>query len=182
MHLKPRCSCETKSIPNFLTHNPHKARLVKTCSDAASPRHRLTTSQVGYKSSLTAAHSQAPPSAAIITLNTVRKSERPFAPPLLPPRFLADSSAYVCAVLEQAGIQRIVVMSTADVGDSSGPLPWVSKAFMGWTNVKYALQDHNLVDKKIWSTKLDWTLVKASRLEFDDPKKQKTDTEAGMTT
>lgn len=53
---------------------------------------------------------------------------------------------------------------------------------MGWTNVKYALQDHNLVDKKIWSTKLDWTLVKASRLEFDDPKKQKTDTEAGMTT
>lgn len=44
---------------------------------------------------------------------------------------------------------------------------------MGWTNVKYALEDHNLVDKEIRATKLDWTLVRASRLEFDDPKKQK---------
>ncbi|EEU36192.1 uncharacterized protein NECHADRAFT_97508 [Fusarium vanettenii 77-13-4] len=120
-------------------------------------------------------------SAAIVTLNTVRKSDSPFAPQLSPPRFLADSCANVCEVLENAGIYRIVVMSTAGVGDSWASLPWLSKAFMGWTNIKYALEDHGLVDKEIRSTKMDWTLVRAVRLEFDNPKK-KTDTKKDVQT
>jgi len=40
-------------------------------------------------------------------------------------------------------------MSTAEVGDSWVNLPWLSKAFMAWTNIKYALEDHGLVDKEI---------------------------------
>jgi hypothetical protein len=76
----------------------------------------------------------------------------------------------VCEVLEHAGINRIVVMSTAGVGDSWGKLPWLSKAFMGWTNIKYALEDHGLVDKEIRLTKMDWTLVRAVRLQFNDQK------------
>lgn len=43
---------------------------------------------------------------------------------------------------------------------------------MGWTNIKYALEDHNILDKEIRQTKMDWTLVRAVRLEFDDAKKQ----------
>lgn len=121
------------------------------------------------RSCLTAAPGLSP-SAAIITLNTVRKSDSPFAAQLSPPRFLADSCANVCEVLEQAGIHRIVVMSTAGVGDSWGNLPWLSKAFMGWTNIKYALEDHGLVDKEIRTTKMDWTLVRAVRLDFNDSK------------
>jgi hypothetical protein len=100
-------------------------------------------------------------------LNTVRASDSPFAAQVSPPRFLADSCANVCDVLEKAGIFRIVVMSTAGVGDSWGSLPVLSKAFMGWTNVKYALEDHGLVDKEIRMTKMDWTLVRAVRLRFD---------------
>jgi hypothetical protein len=61
-------------------------------------------------------------------------------------------------------------MSTAGVGDSWGNLPLLSKAFMGLTNVKYALEDHGLVDKEIRLTKMDWTLVRAVRLQFDDQK------------
>ncbi|OAL34087.1 hypothetical protein AYO20_06542 [Fonsecaea nubica] len=109
------------------------------------------------------------PSAAIITLNTVRKSDSPFAPQLSPPRFLADSCANVCDVLQAAGISRVVVMSTAGVGDSWAQLPWLTKAFMRWTNVKYALEDHGLVDEEIRRTEMDWTLVRAVRLQFDDP-------------
>ena len=41
---------------------------------------------------------------------------------------------------------------------------------MGWTNVKYALEDHGLVDKEIRLTKMDWTLVRAVRLQFDHQK------------
>ncbi|KAF5484361.1 hypothetical protein CGCS363_v014652 [Colletotrichum siamense] len=110
------------------------------------------------------------PSAAIITLNTVRESDSPFARQLSPPRFLADSCASACEILQQAGIRRIVVMSTAGVGDSWLKIPWLSKAFMSWTNIKFALEDHGLVDKEIRSTEMEWTLVRAVRLEFDDPK------------
>jgi hypothetical protein len=42
---------------------------------------------------------------------------------------------------------------------------------MGWTNIKYALEDHDLVDKEIRLTKMNWTLVRASRLQFDDGKR-----------
>lgn len=39
---------------------------------------------------------------------------------------------------------------------------------MGWTNVKYALEDHGILDKEIRETGMDWTLVRATRLVFDD--------------
>ncbi|MCJ1410005.1 hypothetical protein MMC19_004090 [Ptychographa xylographoides] len=117
------------------------------------------------------------PSAAIITLNTVRTSDSPFAAQVTPPRFLADSCANVCEVLEHAGVYRVVVMSTAGVGDSWSNLPLLSKAFLRWTNVKYALEDHGLVDEEIRLTKMDWTLVRAVRLQFDDPKPTHTKTE-----
>jgi hypothetical protein len=68
-------------------------------------------------------------------------------------------------------------MSTAGVGDSWSNLPWLSKAFLGWTNVKYALEDHGLVDREIRLTKMDWTLVRAVRLQFDDQNATGTKTE-----
>ena len=106
------------------------------------------------------------PDATIVTLNTLRASDSPFAAQISPPRFLADSCAKACEALESAGARRIVVMSTAGVGDSWETLPWMSKAFMRWTNVTYALDDHGLVDGEIRSTDMDWTLVRAVRLEF----------------
>ncbi|GKT65234.1 NAD-dependent epimerase dehydratase [Colletotrichum tofieldiae] len=121
-------------------------------------------------------------SAAVITLNTVRKSDSPIAPQVSPPRFLADSCANVCEVLEHAGIYRIAVMSTAGVGDSWANLLWLSKAFMGWTDIKYALEDHSLVDKEIRLTKMDWTLVRASKLQFNDLKQNSTDTRVDVQT
>jgi nucleoside-diphosphate-sugar epimerase len=69
------------------------------------------------------------PSAAIITLNTVSKSDSPFVSQISPPRFLADSCANICEILDCADIHHVVVMSTAGVGDSWTNLPWLSKAF-----------------------------------------------------
>lgn len=106
-------------------------------------------------------------SAAIITLNTLRASDSPFAPQVSPPRFLADACATVCSALVAHNIQRVVVMSTAGAGDSWTGLPWLSRAFMGWTNIKYALADHNLVDQEIRQTATNWTLVRPVRLAYD---------------
>ncbi|CEJ94730.1 hypothetical protein VHEMI10246 [[Torrubiella] hemipterigena] len=107
------------------------------------------------------------PTAAIFTLNTVRESDSPFAAQVSPPRFLADSCAVACKALEDEGIRRIVVMSTAGAGSSWGGLPLLSKAFMRWTNVKYALEDHDLLDEEIRRTNMDWTLVRPVKLEFE---------------
>ncbi|PMD33315.1 NAD(P)-binding protein [Hyaloscypha variabilis F] len=165
-------------VSELLSQGHTAVALVRT-SSSLTPRPGLTVvtgsplSKPDIRSALLAATSLSL-SAAIITLNTVRKSDSPFAAQLSPPRFLADSCANVCEVLEHAGIFRIVVMSTAGVGDSWGNLPWLSKAFLGWTNVKYALEDHGLVDEEIRRTKMDWTLVRAVRLQFDDQKKTET--------
>lgn len=105
--------------------------------------------------------------AAIITLNTVRESDSPFARQVSPPRFLADCSVNVCQVLEQAGISRVVFMSTAGCGNSWENLSFLARAFMGWTNVKYALKDHNLVDQEVRKHSLNWTMVRSVKLDFD---------------
>lgn len=38
---------------------------------------------------------------------------------------------------------------------------------MGWTNVRYALEDHGILDREIRETGMDWTLVRATRLVFE---------------
>ncbi|KAM5344964.1 hypothetical protein ACJ41O_010826 [Fusarium nematophilum] len=172
-------------VSELLSQGHTAAALVRT-SGSLTPRPGLTVvtgSPLSKSDIKKAAFSAAlTPAAAIITLNTVRESDSPFASQVSPPRFLADSCANVCEVLEQAGIRRIVVMSTAGVGDSWANLPWLSRAFMGWTNIKYALEDHGLVDKEIRLTGMDWTLVRAVRLRFDDPKQGPTDTNADVQT
>ncbi|MCJ1307326.1 hypothetical protein MMC25_000972 [Agyrium rufum] len=166
-------------VTELLSQGHTAVALVRT-SSSLTPRPGLTIvtgsplSKSDIRSALLAAPPNSPPmSAAIITLNTLRKSDSPFAAQISPPRFLADSCANVCEVLEKdAGCSRVVVMSTAGVGDSWGNLPLLSKAFLGWTNVKYALEDHGLVDEEIRLTGMDWTLVRAVRLRFDDDRKE----------
>lgn len=159
-------------VSSILSQGHTATALVRTPT-SLTPRPNLTVitgsplSKSDISSALTAASSLSP-SAAIITLNTVRKSDSPFAAQVSPPRFLADSVANVCEVLTDAGIYRIVVMSTAGVGDSWWNLPWLSKAFMRLTNIKYALEDHGLVDKEVRLTNMDWTLVRAVRLSFEE--------------
>ncbi|KAG4432972.1 hypothetical protein IFR05_011540 [Cadophora sp. M221] len=160
-------------VSEILSQGHTAVALVRTSSSIATrPGLTIVTgsplSKPDIRSALAATPS--PPSAAIITLNTVRKTDSPFAAQLSPPRFLADSCANVCEVLDNAGIHRVVVMSTAGVGDSWSNLPFLSKVFLGWTNVKYALEDHGLVDKEMRLRQMDWTLVRAVRLNFDDEK------------
>lgn len=161
-------------VSDLLSQGHTAVALVRT-PGTLKPRPGLTVvtgsplSKSDIQSALSVAPSQTP-SAAIVTLNTVRESDSPFARQLSPRRFLADSCANICGVLEHAGIHRIVVMSTAGVGDSWANLPWMTKGFMAYTNIKYALEDHGLVDKEVRLTKMDWTLVRASRLQFDDAK------------
>jgi len=166
----------THVLSTLLSQNHTIIALVRDPSSPKLPSHSNLTIVSGSplsKPSIAAALSATPslglPTAAIITLNTLRASDSPFAAQIFPPRFLADSVANVCEVLQEKGIRRVVVMSTAGVGDSWGDLPWASKAFMKWTNVKYALEDHGIVDAEMRGREeVEWTLVRAVRLVFDE--------------
>ena len=159
-------------VTELLARGHTAVALVRTPSNLkARPGLTIATGSPLSESDVRATIFAAPnltPDATIVTLNTVRESDSPFAAQVSPPRFLADSCANVCKILEQAGLKRIVIMSTAGVGDSWKKLPLLSKAFMGLTNIKFALEDHGIVDKEIRSTKLDWTLVRAVRLDFGE--------------
>ncbi|KAJ4145389.1 hypothetical protein LMH87_004241 [Akanthomyces muscarius] len=160
-----------KVVSELLSEGHTAVALVRSAkSVAARPGLTIITGSPLSRSDIHAALSavpNTPPSAAIFTLNTVRTSDSPFAAQVSPPRFLADSCANACEVLAQAGVTRIVVMSTAGAGDSWANLPLLSKAFLGWTNVKHALEDYNILDQEIRRTKMDWTLVRPVRLDFD---------------
>jgi hypothetical protein len=73
-------------------------------------------------------------------------------------------------------------MSSTGVRESWAKVPWLSKVFIGWTNIKYALEYHGLLDQKIRLTKMDWTLVRPVRLEFDEAKQKTADKKADVQT
>jgi uncharacterized protein YbjT (DUF2867 family) len=108
-------------VSELLAQGHTAVALVRT-SSSLTPTPGITVvtgsplSKPDIRSALTAA-APLSPSAAIITLNTVRASDSPFAAQVSPPRFLAESCANACEVLEQADIKRVIVMSTAGVGD-----------------------------------------------------------------
>jgi uncharacterized protein YbjT (DUF2867 family) len=158
-------------VSELLTQGHTAVALIRP-SSSLNPRPGLTivTGSPLDKSDIQKTITAAPnlkPEAAIYTLNSGRKNDGLFAPQINPPRFLADTCAAACEVLEQAGIHRIVVMSSVGVGDSWKNLPWLNKGFMAFTNVKFALADHNDVDKEIRATRMNWTLVRAPRLNYD---------------
>ncbi|OBS20412.1 hypothetical protein FPOA_06782 [Fusarium poae] len=161
-------------VSELLAQNHTATALVRNSASLTSqPGITLVTGSPLSKDDISKAIHATPgvlPSAAIFTLNTVRKSDSPFAAQVGPPRFLADSCANACEVLEEAGIHRIIVMSTAGVGDTWKNLPLISRAFMGLTNIKYALEDHNLLDQEIRTIKIEWTMVRPVRLDHDSNK------------
>jgi uncharacterized protein YbjT (DUF2867 family) len=112
---------------------------------------------------------------AIMTLNTTRRSERSLALQSSPRRFLADSCANTCEVLEEAGIRRVVVMSMAGAGESWNNLPMLTRAFIKLSKLRYALKDHDVVDQEIRQTRMNWTLVRPVRLQSADPDQKQDD-------
>ncbi|KAF2100208.1 NAD(P)-binding protein [Rhizodiscina lignyota] len=101
-----------------------------------------------------------PPDAVIVTLNAARASDSPFAKPITPPRFLADSNENAVAVMRKYGVRRIVTMSAFGVADSSKEMAWLMRHIIRKTNMSYQFEDHDLVDKEMKTSGTDYTLVR----------------------
>ena len=92
---------------------------------------------------------QAAPGAVIVTLNPSRTTDSPFARPMAPPRLMADSVANAITAMKQHNVPKIVVMQALGVGDSFPNTSFWMRWVRHWTYMKHSYDDHDLVDKEI---------------------------------
>ena len=73
---------------------------------------------------------------------------------------LSVSMKNTVKVMEEQGIKRIVLLSALGVGDSADELPWIVRRLINLTNIKYSYADHELQEKVLQKTNLNWTIVR----------------------
>lgn len=96
--------------------------------------------------------------AVVSTLNNNRTSDNPFAKPVSPPTFMADSIRNTLNAMGSNAIKRIVVLSAAGVGDSFSEQPWLFRLLIKKTNLGHTYRDHDAVDAMLRASGTDWTL------------------------
>ena len=115
-----------------------------------------------------------PPTAVIITLSSTRTSDNPWAAPLAPPRMMADSNAKVVAAMKERGLRKIVTLQALGVGESWPNLIFIMRWIVKGSNLGLSYEDHNLVDKEVRASGLDYVMVRPTRLTEGEAKPVKT--------
>ncbi|KAL6410043.1 NmrA-like protein [Ilyonectria robusta] len=100
------------------------------------------------------------PSAVIVTLNSARASDNPFAKSISPPRLLAESVTNVVAAMENHGVSKLVYTSAFGVGTSAKNMPLLMRLLVRYSNLGVAYEDHEEVDELVKKSSLKWTLVR----------------------
>lgn len=77
---------------------------------------------------------------------------------MVPPRFLADSVANAVTAMKQHNVQKIVVMQALGVGDSFPNMSIWMRFVRRYTYMKYSYDDHDLVDKEIRLSGINYVL------------------------
>ena len=62
--------------------------------------------------------------------------------------------------MDETGIKRIVVMTAQGVGDSAKELPSIFAFLVKISNIKYSYIDHDLQEKVLENSDLNWTIVR----------------------
>lgn len=104
------------------------------------------------------------PDAVIVTLNSARASDSPFAVSIAPRRMMADSHANVTAVMQQHGVSKIVTMSAFGVADSDPNVFCAIRAVLRKTNMKFQFEDHDFVDEEMKQSGANFVLVRPAML------------------
>jgi putative NADH-flavin reductase len=98
--------------------------------------------------------------AVISTLNIFPKSQSLFGKIRSPLDSMSVSINNCVKAMEETGIKRIVLMTALGVGDSAREIPGLFSFFVKISNIKYAYADHNVQEKILENSNLDWTIVR----------------------
>jgi nucleoside-diphosphate-sugar epimerase len=91
---------------------------------------------------------------------SIRKIDRP--------RIMERSISNVLEVMQEYGIKRIMILSTAGAGDSWKYNPWYVKLLARLTNFKVIFADHNAQERLIQASGTDWTIARPVGLNEKD--------------
>ncbi|KAF7588824.1 hypothetical protein BBP40_005178 [Aspergillus hancockii] len=108
------------------------------------------------------------PAVVIVTLNAPRASGSLFAAPIVPPRFMADCNANIVAAMKEFGVKKVVIMQAFGVGESWANMNCLLQVLMKNSNMIYQYDDHNLTDREVRASGVDFVMVRPSRLVESD--------------
>jgi uncharacterized protein YbjT (DUF2867 family) len=101
----------------------------------------------------------------VSTLSQTRASGNPWAATTSPKRMMADAIENAIACSKDDGrVKKLVVMSMFGTGKSMGNLMFLMRWVMRWSKMDVTVEDHNLVDKAVKGSGLDFVMVRAAML------------------
>jgi putative NADH-flavin reductase len=98
--------------------------------------------------------------AVICALSLFHSSQSLFGKIRTPLDSMSVSTKNAVKAMEETGIKRIVVMTALGTGTSANELPALFKFMVRITNIKYSYTDHDIQEKLLERSSLDWTIVR----------------------
>ncbi|CAI6288174.1 unnamed protein product [Periconia digitata] len=103
------------------------------------------------------------PQAVVVTLNSARTSDNPFAKQLSPPTLMHDAHVNVLAAMKTHGTPKIVTLQAHGVGDSFATLFLPVKMLVRYSNMGVGYKDHEQVEHIIKQSGLSYVLARPAR-------------------
>jgi len=98
--------------------------------------------------------------AVICVLGLFHASQSLFGKIRTPLDSMSVSTNNAIKAMEDTGIKRIVVMTALGTGTSAKELPALFTFMVRITNIKYSYDDHDIQEKLLEKSSLDWTIVR----------------------
>ncbi len=98
--------------------------------------------------------------AVISSLNVFPVTQSLFGKMKSQPDSMSVSMKNTVRAMEEQGIKRIVVMTAHGVGESARDLPAFFSFMVKISNIKYSYADHEVQEKVLENSSLDWTVVR----------------------
>lgn len=96
----------------------------------------------------------------ISALNVSRHSDFPWSRLRTPPTLLSDTMKQLLPLVEENGIQRLVVCSAWGVAETAEDIPGWFSWFIRNSNIGAAYRDHERQEKLIETSAVPWTIVR----------------------
>jgi hypothetical protein len=103
------------------------------------------------------------PTVVIVTLNSARTSDNPFAKPVSPPTLMCDSHLATMESMKKHGVRKIVTLQALGVGDSFPNLFWLVRLLVRYSNMSIGYKDHEKADDAIRKSGLNYVLARPIR-------------------
>ncbi|CAG8972781.1 hypothetical protein HYALB_00006873 [Hymenoscyphus albidus] len=111
-----------------------------------------------------AAAPSTPTNATIVTLNTARKSDNPFAAMVSPPQLMTQSMKTLVTASKATGVKKVVDLQAHGVGNSFPTLFFVMRVMVKKSNMSFSYKDHESAETVLRESGLDFVFARPTRL------------------